>query len=150
MRIFTNTRTWRVQFILWLFAALTILFAVMALYGLATGDEGNAAVGGILTPIMLVSTGGMELYARRYVTSIDSVDKAITLTTRSLTGVHVHHGAADLGPLRNLMTLSFAESGVQSTNTSHFTLKLQPANKNYIVDVTSDPKLADRLRTAFQ
>ncbi len=150
MRIFTNTRAWRVQFILWLFAALTILFTVMALYGLATGDDGNTAVGGILTPIMLIFTGGMEFYARRYATSIDGVDKAITVTTRSLTGVHIHHGSTDLGPLRNLMTLSFAESGVQSTNTSHFTLKLQPANKNYIIDVTSDPELADRLRTAFQ
>lgn len=149
-RIFENKRSWRVQFLLWLFAAVTAGFALMAMYGFMTGHEGNLVVGSVLSPIGLVAALGMEFYARRYVTLIDYAAGKARVTTRSLTGAHVHEGAADIGPLRKLLGIAAAgEAAVSAVETQHFMLKLTPPGKTFIVDVTADPQIRDRIAHAL-
>lgn len=138
------------QFLLWLFALVTAGFAVMALHGLVTGHEGNLIVGSVLAPIGLVAVLGMEFYALRYVTLIDYANGKARVTTRSLTGAHVHEGAADIGPLRKLLGITVAgEAAVSAVETQHFMLKLTPPGKTFIVDVTADPQIRRRIAHAL-
>jgi len=150
VRIFENRRSWRVQFLLWMFALVTAGFALMALHGFVTGHEGNMIVGAILAPIGLIAALGMEFYARRYVTLIDYADGKARVATRSLTGLHVNEGAADIGPLRKLLGISIAgEAVVSAVETQHFMLKLTPPGKSFIVDVTADPQIRERIAQAL-
>lgn len=150
MRVFTNGRAWRVMFLLWVFAGALAWALFGVVYGLLTGNEGSLWVGAILAPIIAVFLGGMEFYARRYATAIDATDDQVTIHTRSLSGRRSHSGTADVGPLRHLASPNFMfdDSGI-GPDTQHFSIKLMPANKTYIVDITGDAAMREHIASAL-
>lgn len=149
MRIFTNGRGWRVMFLLWLFAGALALAIFGFVYGLISGNEGGLWVGAMLAHIMALFLGGLEFYARRYAIALDATGDQVTVHARSLTGKHVMTGTADIGPLRRLASpeFLFEDSGI-SPDTQHFSIKLMPANKTYIVDITGDAAMREHIAAA--
>ncbi|MGE3246652.1 MAG: hypothetical protein AB7F96_11505 [Beijerinckiaceae bacterium] len=163
MRIYANTRDWRALGLLWFFAFLFVVSIAAGLYAMATGNEPGMQLSFIFTPILLVFTGGMEFYCRRYIRSIDIEDDDFIVETRGLFASYRTHGIGSVGDRIDSKLVSNRDASRLATvmdslrplqlasidNQFHF-LKVGPQKKRFILDVTADPQAGARIAQALK
>lgn len=163
MRIYTNTRAWRAHMLIWLFAALLAGAIIMAIYGMATGNEAGTILGLTFTAFMLICVLGMEFYCQRYVTALDIEDGEVVVHSRSMTGTHETRGRGTLGGMKHdnplsmekatrmaYMTDSLRPLQMAAIDNRYHMLTLGPIGRKFVVDVTADPEVGKRIAKALK
>jgi hypothetical protein len=154
MSLYRNTRIWRLVLIFWLFLVPGLLFGVAALAGLAIGNVALMVLGFILAPLLLLSAGGIALFARSLVLALTRDGDMLTIQTWGMRGgasVTVPFASANLGE-EEISESEDVDDDMPCVTVATAMRRLHVAGRKgaYIIDCTDQPELSLAVAAAFR